>query len=137
MDDERPERAGKVVDDAAMEPGLPEWRVTGGRGQLGGAFLNAVQADFAVHGVGVIARIREEKPESYLKLVASLQPKDLSAAAGGIDELSDEQLIERIRALDAAIRPLLDGRKPRARRSRRSAPQIDLVPSQRTMRKGE
>lgn len=76
-----------------------------------GSFLGAVQADFARHGVNVIARIREEKPEAYLKLVASVLPKDLSAATGGVDDLSDEQIIDRIRALDAAIRPLLSLRK--------------------------
>ena len=74
-----------------------------------------------MHGVDVIARIRAEKPESYLKLVASLLPKDVNAAAGGLEELSDEQLIERIRGLDAAIRPLLEAKKARTRRSRRPA----------------
>jgi hypothetical protein len=103
---------------------------------LAWTFLDAVQADFVAHGIGVIARIREEKPESYLKLVASLQQKDLNAAAGGMDDFSDEQLIERIRALDAAVRPLLDG-KTRARRSKRPPPQMDLAPSPRKTRKGE
>ncbi|MDX0997680.1 hypothetical protein GOL26_22565 [Sinorhizobium medicae] len=83
----------------------------GSRDPLGSSFLCAVQADFAQHGVGVLARIREEKPETYLKLVSSILPKDLSAATGCADELSDEQLIERIQALDAAIRPLISGKK--------------------------
>ncbi|ASY63488.1 hypothetical protein SJ05684_c20460 [Sinorhizobium sojae CCBAU 05684] len=86
-----------------------------GRGRLGGAFADAVQADFEAHGAAVVARIREEKPESYLKLVASILPKDLGAAAGGMEDLSDEQLIERIRLLDMAVRPLLDAKKIGAR----------------------
>ncbi len=115
MEDERPERAGEVADDAAMEAGLPERRVTGGRGQVGGAFLNAVQADFAVHGVDVIARVREEKPESYLKLVASLQPKDLNAAAGGMDELSASNLSSASARLTRQFdHCLLDGKHVRA-----------------------
>lgn len=44
----------------------------GSRDPLGSSFLCAVQADFAQHGVGVLARIREEKPETYLKLVSSI-----------------------------------------------------------------
>ncbi|MET4687116.1 hypothetical protein ABIA22_001329 [Sinorhizobium fredii] len=120
LDDENAAPQTELPDDAAagsVTPmGAARWR-----GQLGSAFLDAVRADFAAHGVGVIARIRAEKPETYLKLVASLLPKDLNAAAGGMDELSDEQLIERIRALDAAIRPLLDAGKTRARRPRRPA----------------
>jgi hypothetical protein len=89
--------------------GMPAARGEGS--PLGSSFLGAVRADFAQHGSEVIARIRDEKPEAYLKLVASVLPKDLSAATGGVDDLSDEQIIDRIRALDAAIRPLLPARK--------------------------
>jgi hypothetical protein len=136
LDDEGPERDKAIPDDAAVMAGLSAEQARGGRGRLAWTFLDAVQADFVAHGIGVIARIREEKPESYLKLVASLQQKDLNAAAGGMDDFSDEQLIERIRALDAAVRPLLDG-KTRARRSKRPPPQMDLAPSPRKTRKGE
>nr|WP_225166570.1 hypothetical protein [Ensifer sp. IC4062] len=80
----------------------------GSRTRLGGAFLEAVQADFEAHGVDVIARLREEKPESYLKLLASILPKDLSANANALDELTDEELVRRIRMLDQTIRPLIE-----------------------------
>ncbi|WEX89539.1 hypothetical protein PZN02_003033 [Sinorhizobium garamanticum] len=95
----------------------------GSRTRLGGAFLEAVQADFEAHGVDVIARLREEKPESYLKLLASILPKDLSANANALDELTDEELVRRIRMLDQTIRPLIEApakgraaRKPARRR---------------------
>ncbi|MQW89890.1 hypothetical protein GHJ82_24315 [Sinorhizobium saheli] len=120
LDDESPGTATDLCGGAHVDPGPSEGRARG-RGWLGGAFLDAVRADFAVHGVDVIARIRAEKPESYLKLVASLLPKDVNAAAGGLEELSDDQLIARIRGLDAAIRPLLEAKKARTRRSRRPA----------------
>ncbi|WP_164924377.1 hypothetical protein [Sinorhizobium fredii] len=120
LDDENAASQAQVPDDATAGS-LTPMGPTRWRGQLGSAFLDAVRADFAAHGVGVIARIRAEKPETYLKLVASLLPKDLNAAAGGTDELSDDQLIERIRALDSAIRPLFNARKTRARRPRRPA----------------
>ena len=120
VDDENPERATGLFDDAPVKIGVAAKRARG-RGRLGGAFVEAVQADFEAHGEAVVARIREEKPESYLKLVASILPKDSSAAAGGMDDLSDEQLIERIRVLDAAIRPLLRKRKAGARRAGRRA----------------
>ncbi|OAP35817.1 hypothetical protein AU381_16660 [Sinorhizobium glycinis] len=120
LEDENAASQAELPDDTTARSGTPmgpaRWR-----GQLGSTFLDAVRADFAAHGVGVIARIRAEKPETYLKLVASLLPKDLNAAAGGMDELSDDQLIERIRTLDSAIRPLLNVGKTRARRSRRPA----------------
>ena len=77
--------------------GMPAARGEGS--PLGSSFLGAVRTDFAQHGSEVIARIRDEKPEAYLKLVASVLPKDLSAATGGVDDLSDEQIIDRIRSL--------------------------------------
>jgi len=91
LDDENAASQAQVPDDATAGS-LTPMGPTRWRGQLGSAFLDAVRADFAAHGVGVIARIRAEKPETYLKLVASLLPKDLNAAAGGTDELSDDQL---------------------------------------------
>lgn len=116
LDEESLHCAGRPPDEAPVKAGATAKRASG-RGRLGGAFADAVQADFEVHGAAVVARIREEKPESYLKLVASILPKDLGAAAGGMDDLSDEQLIERIRVLDTAIRPLLEAKKTGARRS--------------------
>ncbi|PST21995.1 hypothetical protein C7U60_12105 [Mesorhizobium plurifarium] len=102
MKDQSATPEAEAPDDAT---GMPAAKGEGS--PLGSSFLGAVRADFARHGVDVIARIRDEKPETYLKFVASVLPKDLSAAAGGVEELSDEQLIDRIRALDAAIRPLI------------------------------
>ncbi|MCA1405447.1 hypothetical protein I6F26_13795 [Ensifer sp. IC3342] len=116
------------MDDAADGPTeetgqSPGPATKGSRTRLGGAFLEAVQADFEAHGVDVIARLREEKPESYLKLLASILPKDLSANANALDELTDEELVRRIRMLDQTIRPLIEGpakgrvaRKPGRRR---------------------
>lgn len=120
LDEDGSDCAAGLPDGAPVKAGAVAVRARG-RGRLGGAFAEAVQADFEAHGAVVVARIREEKPESYLKLVASILPKNLDAAAGGMGELSDEQLIERIRLLDAAIRPLLGARKVGARRSVRRA----------------
>ncbi|MDK1489712.1 hypothetical protein QN219_06520 [Sinorhizobium sp. 7-81] len=101
--------SGEAINDVVDEPNVgPAGVAKGSRTRLGGAFLEAVQADFETHGVDVIARLREEKPESYLKLLASILPKDLSANANALDELTDEELVQRIRMLDATIRPLIE-----------------------------
>ena len=44
--------------------------------------------DFEVHGEPVIARVREENPAAYLKVVASLVPKQLGVdvSVSGITE---------------------------------------------------
>ena len=83
-------------------------RHKGSRNKLGEAFITALQEDFAAHGVEAIAIVRTEKPDQYLKVIASLLPRDVNLTVNQADELTDEQLIERIRSLDAAIRPFLD-----------------------------
>lgn len=88
----------------AGNPGRPK----GSRNKLGEAFIEAMHADFSEHGVDVIAKVRSEKPDQYLKVIASILPKDLNVNINQMDDLSDDQLIERIRSLDSAIRPFLD-----------------------------
>lgn len=83
-------------------------RPRGARAHLGEAFLEAMRDDFVVHGVAAIAKVRDEKPDQYLKVIASILPKDLNINVNQMDGLSDDELIERIRALDATIRPFLD-----------------------------
>ncbi|QGJ73802.1 hypothetical protein [Sinorhizobium meliloti] len=90
-----------------FKPGNPG-RPKGSRNKLGEAFLEAMHADFEQHGTEVIARVRHEKPDQYLKVVASILPKDLNININNMDDLTDDQLIQRIRQLDSAIRPFLD-----------------------------
>ncbi|PDT39820.1 MULTISPECIES: hypothetical protein [Sinorhizobium] len=90
-----------------FKPGNPG-RPKGSRNKLGEAFLEAMHADFEEYGVKAIAKVRDEKPDQYLKVIASILPKDLNVNINSTDDLTDEQLIERIRQLDSAIRPFLD-----------------------------
>lgn len=63
--------------------------------------------DFEAHGPAVIARVRDEKPDQYLKVIASILPKDINLNVNPIGEMTDDELIERIRKLDATIQPFL------------------------------
>jgi len=83
-------------------------------------FAAALRADFRVHGAGVIAAVRAEKPEQYLKVVLTMLPKDFSAKdfSDGVDakqnsleQLSDEEIRNRIRRFEANLRPFLEGDK--------------------------
>lgn len=67
-----------------------------------------MQVDFAEHGAAAIVTVRTEKPDQYLKVIASILPKDLNINVNQMDGLTDDELIERIRALDATIRPFLE-----------------------------
>lgn len=66
-------------------------RPKGARAKLGEAFLSALQEDFAEHGVDAIATVRDEKPDQYLKVIASILPKEL--------DLSDETMQAFVRVV--------------------------------------
>lgn len=79
---------------------------------LGDDFAAALRADFRAHGAGVIAAVRAEKPDQYLKVVLTMLPKEFSqgldANQNSLDQLSDEEIRSRIRGLEARLRPFLD-----------------------------
>jgi len=90
-----------------FKPGNPG-RPKGSRNKLGEEFIAALYADFQTHGVAAISVVREKKPDQYLKVIASLLPQDINLNVSQFDGMTDDELIERIRALDATIRPFLD-----------------------------
>lgn len=90
-----------------FKPGNPG-RPKGARNKLGEAFIEDLLHSWEAQGPSVIQRVIEEKPDQYLKVVASLMPKDLNVNLNQMDDMTDEQLIKRVRSLDAAIRPFLD-----------------------------
>jgi hypothetical protein len=55
----------------------------------------------------VIERVRIEKPDAYLKVVASLLPKDLNLNVRKYDDLTDQQLIVRLRLVTEQAAPLI------------------------------
>nr|WP_194475100.1 DUF5681 domain-containing protein [Bradyrhizobium sp. CCBAU 51753] len=87
------------------QSGNPAGRAKGSRNKLGEEFIQKLHADFQEHGEAAIVKVREEKPDAYLKVIAGILPKELKIT--NESDLTDEQLIERIRQLDAVIRPFL------------------------------
>jgi hypothetical protein len=55
-------------------------RPRGSRSKLAGEFIDALCADFEQHGTEVITKVRKEKPDVYLKVVANLMPAKLEAS---------------------------------------------------------
>jgi hypothetical protein len=70
-------------------------------------FIEALAEDFEKYGAEAIERVRIEKPEAYLKVIASLLPKDLNLNVSKYDHLTDEQLISRLRVLSKQAAPLI------------------------------
>lgn len=83
-------------------------RPKGARNKLGASFIEALSEDFQKYGRAVIEIVRDEKPDQYLKIVASLAPKELALGMNDTQALSDEEIVERLRALNETIKPLLD-----------------------------
>jgi len=65
------------------QSGNPAGRPKGARQKLSTAFIEALASDFDHHGLGVIEKVREEAPVSYLNLVADLVPKNFELSAKG------------------------------------------------------
>ncbi len=96
------------------QSGNPAGRPKGARNKLGEAFIEALHNDFAKHGVAAIKTVRSEKPDQYLKVIASLLPREMTLNVNDAESMTDDELIERIRELDAAISPFLAGREGEA-----------------------
>ena len=56
--------------------------------------------DFDAHGRDVIAKVRENRPHEYLRMIAAALPKRLETepADRPLEELTDEELTRIIRA---------------------------------------
>lgn len=87
------------------QSGNPKGRERGSRNKLGEEFIQKLYADFQEYGEAAIVKVRTERPDAYLKVIAGILPKELKIT--NESDLTDEQLIWRIRQLDAAIKPFL------------------------------
>jgi hypothetical protein len=71
-------------------------RTSEARDKLAEAFMADFCADWCEHGKKTIEAMRGEKPGEYVRIVASLLPKELNPEVDPIDELTDAELAERI-----------------------------------------
>ena len=66
--------------DTQFKPGKsgnPHGRPVGSKNKLSEDFLQALTENFAKHGQQAIARVLEDEPAQYLKIIAGLMPKEL------------------------------------------------------------
>ena len=103
---ETPETKGEKKD-TRIKPGEvrnPAGRPKGARHKLGTAFLEAMLKDFEEHGEDVIATVRDEKPDQYLKVMASILPKEFD-----LGEKTADALTELLLAIDGRSKGLPNG----------------------------
>lgn len=101
----------KQIEPYRFQPGQsgnPAGRPKGARSKLGEAFLAALHLDFEANGIEAIRRAREEKPDQYLKVIASLLPREVTLSfEDELGHLSDDELLGRVRSLQANLGLLL------------------------------
>ncbi len=89
--------------------GNPKGRPPGSRHGLAEACISDLQQDWKEHGAAVIAVVRAKEPATYMKVVASVIPKDvtLTASAGLVELLS---AIGRAESSVADVSPVEESR---------------------------
>src|SRR4249919_575228 len=91
------------------QSGNPAGRPKGARSKLAEDFLKDVQAEWETHGAVAVSDMRTKNPGDFVKMIASLLPKEMTLNVNNEAELSDEELHERVRALAAQLAPLIGG----------------------------
>ncbi|RYG76851.1 ABC transporter ATP-binding protein [bacterium] len=98
----------------------------GVRHRLSRAFLWDMLAVWEKHGRDTIERVRDEKPERFLQIVAQLVPRTEAAEPSALEEMSDDELRE---ALAATLNDLAEsGGALVASLPRRTREVLDLEP---------
>jgi|SRR5262249_36080106 len=85
------------------QSGNPAGRPKGSRHNISEAFIAALHEDFVQHGACAIQCVREERPADYLKVVASLIPKELHVQSASLEDISDDESIDIIALLRSQI----------------------------------
>lgn len=78
----------------AGQSGNPAGRPKGSRNKLGESFLEKLHEDFQEHGVDAIKACRVASPETYVRVIAGLLPKEFKAEVSHrlASELTDDIL---------------------------------------------
>src|SRR5262249_26406235 len=88
-------------------------RPKGSRNKFSTQFVEALAADFHENGPDVIRIVRIEEPATYLKVCASLIPKEFTIETSEYADLSDQEVGELLEVVNALLarRPATEPRE--------------------------
>ena len=89
-----------------FQPGNPG-KPKGAKHRLQEDFVKDVQAAWETKGAQAITDMITDKPGDFVKMVASLMPKDVTLNINDNSEMTDDELTGRIRSLAAQLSPFL------------------------------
>ena len=90
-----------------FQPGNPG-RPKGSRNKLGEAFIEALYEDFEKHGVATIEIARRTDPVQYLKVIASIVPKEFIHKVEDYDDLDLAELERQLSSAAIELRAILE-----------------------------
>jgi hypothetical protein len=88
------------------QSGNPAGRPKGARNRFSEKFIGDFMADWEEHGSAVIAKVRAEKPDVYLRTATAILPK-VSDDGDDFDNLTPEELDARLADLEARTAALV------------------------------
>lgn len=74
----------------------PGGKPVGARNRVTAKFLEALAEDFDEHGVKAIQATRTQDPATYIKVIASLLPKEVVVERSPLADMTDDELREHI-----------------------------------------
>jgi hypothetical protein len=83
---------GKFLPGHSVKGGKP----AGTRNKLTTMLLSALVADFAEFGPAAVKIMRVERPADYIRVIASLVPKELLIQETALSEMSDDEIVESL-----------------------------------------
>jgi RNA binding exosome subunit len=98
-------------------------RPRGAKNRLTGDFIGALAKEFEEHGADAIKIVRTERPHEFLKIIASLMPKELEISDNRLQDISDDELelfisfaqrqlaSDRARVIEGTVGSIIDGKK--------------------------
>ena len=94
------------------QSGNPKGRPKGSRNRLGEQFLGDLLTLWEDEGKAALLEARTQKPMEFVKIVASVLPKEILVQTSPIDDMTDEELDDAINLLLGTIEDLRAGEKP-------------------------